>query len=580
MKTFFRSPFFSRFRPWYISIAASALMGASVLLMWFGYRATEQWQQTTWQQVDQRTSEVMTLMIMALNRDMHGVQSEILPRLQSLDIPSRLSEIETEITTAFVRFPYTESFFIWRADGHKDGVLFVFNRSDRPPPWPNAKLQPARFPTAILKNPKEFTGLIRLVRDQASKLARFYVFETKVSGQRYQVIARLGYGGPSDTSLESVIGFTVNIDWVRQNYFSELTSQLSRIVNGQTKTVLTILDENGALVTTSAPPAKDRRPEQWPVREQRFPFLFFDPVLMAAAPDPALPVGYWTARAAAVEDERMLAAAGSARRTFMLISVSAIAAAIALILMIRAARTTALLAAMKSEFVSAVTHELKTPLASIRLAAETLAQGRFRSQDTVGEYATLLVNEVSHLTRTVNNLLSIARLQDVHGFYALSSLDLVPVVEEALGRFQTQLKEQGFEVHVDVPASLPPVYADRTAILHVLDNLLDNAIRYSNGRKRVDISASASEQEVSVRITDKGLGIPPDELPRVFDKFFRGRHVTSGGSGLGLAIVQRILHDHGGAIRLHSNPGGGTTAEVLLRLAEKDKDDETAHFGG
>ena len=98
-------------------------------------------------------------------------------------------------------------------------------------------------------------------------------------------------------------------------------------------------------------------------------------------------------------------------------------------------------------------------------------------------------------------------------------------------------------MHVDVPASLPPVYADRTAILHVLENLLDNAIRYSDGRKRVDISASASEKEVSLRIIDRGLGIPPDEMPRVFDKFFRGRHVTSGGSGLGLAIVQRILQD-------------------------------------
>jgi signal transduction histidine kinase len=300
---------------------------------------------------------------------------------------------------------------------------------------------------------------------------------------------------------------------------------------------------------------------------------------MAAVPDPALPVRYWTARAAAVEDERMLAATGSARRTFMLISVAAIAAATALVLMIRAARAAALLAAMKSEFVSAVTHELKTPLASIRLAAETLAQRRFRSQETVGEYATLLVNEVSHLTRTINNLLSIARLQDVHGFYAFSALDLVPVVEEALGRFQTQLKEQGFEVHVDVPASLPPVHADRIAILHVLDNLLDNAIRYSNGLKRVDISASASEKEVSLRIADKGVGISPDDMPRVFDKFFRGRDVTSGGSGLGLAIVQRILQDHGGEIRLHSTPGAGTTAEVLLRLAEKDRDDESPHFG-
>ena len=144
-------------------------------------------------------------------------------------------EIQNEITMAFARFPYAESFFVWRADGSKDGLLSVFNRSNRPPPWRDAKLRSALFPTTVLKAPKEFTPVVEMLRQQASKLTRFYLLETKISDQAYQVIARLGYGGASDTSLESVTGFTVNIGWVRQNYFSELTSQLSRIVNDQTQ---------------------------------------------------------------------------------------------------------------------------------------------------------------------------------------------------------------------------------------------------------------------------------------------------------------------------------------------------------
>src|SRR5262249_6894196 len=184
---------------------------------------------------------------------------------------------------------------------------------------------------------------------------------------------------------------------------------------------------------------------------------------------------------------------GGARRTFLLMSVDAGAAVIALLLTVRAARSAAVLATMKSEFVSTVTHELKTPLSSIRLVSETLARGRFRTQEKVMEYATLLLNEVSRLTRTVDNLLTISRVQDIERFYTFESVDPGTLLEDALNTFQSHLKEEGFELSVDIPAPLPSVHADRTAILQVLENILDNAIRYSNGTRHLTVSASASE---------------------------------------------------------------------------------------
>jgi two-component system phosphate regulon sensor histidine kinase PhoR len=126
-------------------------------------------------------------------------------------------------------------------------------------------------------------------------------------------------------------------------------------------------------------------------------------------------------------------------------------------------------------------------------------------------------------------------------------------------------------VNVDIPAPLPAVCADRAAILQAMENLLDNAIRYSNGKKRLAISASATRAAVSLRIADWGQGIPPDEVPHVFEKFFRGRNVSSGGSGLGLAIVQRVMKDHHGEIRLHNNNGSGTIAEILLPIVKNGK---------
>ena len=128
-----------------------------------------------------------------------------------------------------------------------------------------------------------------------------------------------------------------------------------------------------------------------------------------------------------------------------------------------------------------------------------------------------------------------------------------------------------FEVNVDIPAPLPSVYADRTAILQVLGNILDNAIRYSNGTRALTISASASDTQVSLRIADQGRGIAPADAPHVFEKFYRGRDAASGGSGLGLAIAQRIMKDHRGEIRLESVVGSGTVAEIVLPLAKHEE---------
>src|SRR5262249_20218831 len=151
--------------------------------------------------------------------------------------------------------------------------------------------------------------------------------------------------------------------------------------------------------------------------EERFPLLFFEPSFRATAPDGALPERYWTARAEAIVDNSISPAFGGARQMFLLICVAAVVAGIALVLTLRSIRAAALLATMKSEFVSAVTHELKTPLSSIQLACETFVKGRVRSPDATAEYATLLLHAVSRLNRTVDNLLSTARIHDVRDFY-------------------------------------------------------------------------------------------------------------------------------------------------------------------
>lgn len=555
------------FRSSHLWIIAAAAIGIPAVLAYLGFRATEEWQRSTRLLVEQRTSETVTLMIMALNRDMRAVQGEVLPRLESLNSEPAVYDLSDEITTAFARFPYPESFFTWAARPGSGAEFYAFTRSDRQPPWQAGVSGRGGFPTVVSTNPQALQPLIWRLRNTGFTSSHVLVLETMFGGDTYQVIARARYGSSSG-GIESLVGFLVNLTWARRHYFSELLAQLSTVVKGDSAISMAVLDEKRALV--AAAPAVPATRTGVAAREQHFPFLFFDPLLRTTLADEIVPVRYWTARAEPLQDESMLVAARGARRTYILITIAALATAIALIFAIISARAAARLAAMKSEFVSSVTHELKTPLSSIRLASETLVRGRYRSQDVIVQHAGVLLNEVSRLTRTVDNLLSIARVHDVNGFYFFESVDLSTLVEEVLSRFDVQLRERDFEVHLELPPSLPQVHADRAAVLQVLDNLIDNAIRYANGGRRLEVGASVIRDRIFLRISDQGPGIPSDELPRVFDKFFRGRGISSSGSGLGLAIAQRILNDHGGAIRLHSKEGHGTTAEVILRVAREE----------
>jgi two-component system phosphate regulon sensor histidine kinase PhoR len=224
---------------------------------------------------------------------------------------------------------------------------------------------------------------------------------------------------------------------------------------------------------------------------------------------------------------------------------------------------------MRSEFVSTVTHELKTPIATIRAIGDTLVKRRVVDPGALHEYAQLVVQESKRLTRLVENLLAYARITDVTEAYAFEPIALVNAVEDGLQTFRPQLTEAGFDVHVDLPQDLPAVRADRTAIALVLDNLIDNAMRYSGSSRWLEIRAAPRpDRLVLLEVCDRGKGIPKDEIGQVTRRFYRGRGAASGGSGLGLAIVGRIVTDHGGRLVIDSEPGRGTTVGVVLPAAE------------
>jgi signal transduction histidine kinase len=236
-------------------------------------------------------------------------------------------------------------------------------------------------------------------------------------------------------------------------------------------------------------------------------------------------------------------------------------------LTLRAAAREMKLAEAKATFVSNVSHELKTPLALIRLFAETLEMGRVKTAEKAEEYYRIINQESRRLTQLINNILDFARIEEGRREYRFANANVADVVEEVLQSYQYQITSAGFELTTEIAPKLPPVMIDRDALAQAVLNLLNNAIKYSADVKRITVRVSAADSKVAIEVADCGIGIPRSEQEKIFEKFYRvstGLIHNTKGSGLGLALVKHIIAAHRGQITVESAPGKGSRFTILL----------------
>jgi signal transduction histidine kinase len=222
---------------------------------------------------------------------------------------------------------------------------------------------------------------------------------------------------------------------------------------------------------------------------------------------------------------------------------------------------------MRSDFVSAVTHELKTPIATIKAAAETLAKDRLTGM-SVRTCGRIMMMESSRLARLVENLLAYARMTDVTDSYTFQPVEVAAIFNDIQQDFEGRLDRNGFELNLEIEPDARLVSGDRFALRLLFGNLVDNAIKYSHERRTVELRASREQSQIKIIVSDQGVGIPAEELTHVVRKFVRARAAAGGGSGLGLAIASRIAQDHHGTLTINSRVGQGTTVSVILPAAE------------
>jgi signal transduction histidine kinase len=226
-------------------------------------------------------------------------------------------------------------------------------------------------------------------------------------------------------------------------------------------------------------------------------------------------------------------------------------------------------ARLQSEFVSAVSHEFRTPLTSLRQLSEMLSKGRIPTEELRQQSYDVLNRESERLQRLVESLLDFGRIE-AHGFrYRYEPLDPVALVRDIVAEFQEKVASRGYRIELELGGEYPLVHADREALGLALKNLLDNAVKYSPDCRTVWVEMARERGRLAIRVRDRGMGIPDSEQKEIFNKFVRGTGFGAAniqGTGVGLAMALRIVEAHRGEIRLESEPGRGSTFTILLPL--------------
>jgi signal transduction histidine kinase len=220
--------------------------------------------------------------------------------------------------------------------------------------------------------------------------------------------------------------------------------------------------------------------------------------------------------------------------------------------------------------VAEAAHELRSPLASVRLRLEMAQAHGERDPETARRYLALALEEVERLDRLAHQLLSLSSV-DAQLARGAQPMDPAPVLFQVADSMMVLAQHKGLQMQVDVPPHLPLVRASAELLSTALRNLLDNAIKFTPPGGSVRLSAQAVGGQVEIAVSDSGVGIPPDELPYIFQRFRRGRHGTGergSGAGLGLALVKTIAEGYGGQVKVESRLGEGSTFVLALPCAE------------
>jgi len=227
---------------------------------------------------------------------------------------------------------------------------------------------------------------------------------------------------------------------------------------------------------------------------------------------------------------------------------------------------------IKSDFVSSVSHEFKTPLTSIKALVERLQSGKVNEATKMDQYFSVISQDAEKLTRLVNNILDFSKIEEGKKEYELTETNLAQLITQQIEAFQKDVIKEGIKIQARIEQDIPSVAIDKIAISQAINNLLDNAVKFSPEGKRIQVELKKDEKNVMIDIIDEGIGIPSDEIDKIFDKFYQAQNALKQsvkGTGLGLTLVKHTIEAHGGTVQVKSQLGQGSTFTLIFPIKGK-----------
>ena len=231
---------------------------------------------------------------------------------------------------------------------------------------------------------------------------------------------------------------------------------------------------------------------------------------------------------------------------------------------------------MRKEFVANVSHELKTPITTIKSYTETLLDSDLDKKSQTN-FLKIIDRENSRMSRIVTDLLYLSNIDYNKDNLTLSSIDTYEFIAEAIESQSILIVQKNHKIELNIDMDIKDIYADRSGADQILTNIISNACKYTPENGKIIIDATNKGDLVEIKVTDNGIGIPKEDLPRITERFYRvekGRSRQMGGTGLGLSIANEMIKSFGGSLKVDSVFGEGTTITLLFKASEGDNNDE------
>jgi signal transduction histidine kinase len=222
---------------------------------------------------------------------------------------------------------------------------------------------------------------------------------------------------------------------------------------------------------------------------------------------------------------------------------------------------------IKSDFVSSVSHEFKTPLTSIQALTERLREGKVKNPVKMQQYFSVISQDTDKLTRLVGNILNFSKIEEGKISYEFVETNISQWLQEIVDNFKKENMQRELKINTNIPAKIPSIKIDKNALAQAIYNLLDNAIKFSADKKGIEIIVKREKENLVIKVKDDGIGIPRNEWDKIFEKFYQGKNAmkySSRGTGLGLTLVRHTVEAHGGNISVESKEGQGSTFSLSL----------------